>query len=242
MSILTISHLSRSFWKKHVLRDINFSIEDQWVFCFLGKSGCGKTTLLRCTAGLDKRYTGNISIYGKPTSEYFTTKRMGRISQKYSSFPFLTVRENIAEGMGQHIDHKCIEKLLEQFDMAAEGDAYPGQLSWGMNQRVSLMRSLVQDSDIICADEPFGALDVTMRARAQIQFHTAIKENNKTAIVVTHDIDEALLIADTICVFKGDGTWKILVFQNQLSWSHMEENIRYSSKFLEMKQMIEKMI
>ena len=68
------------------------------------------------------------------------------------------------------------------------------------------MRSLVQDSDIICADEPFGALDVTMRARAQIQFHTAIKENNKTAIVVTHDIDEALLIADTICVFTGDGT------------------------------------
>jgi len=186
-----------------VLDDINFNVNQGEFICLLGPSGCGKTTLLNIIAGFEKPTTGQIKIDGKevkgPSIKYIT------IFQNYGLLPWRTVQGNVELGLESlGYDKKTIKiKSQEYIQLVGLGDFckyHPYQLSGGMQQRVAIARALAVDPDIIFMDEPFGALDAMTRIKMQNDISSIWKEKKKTILFVTHDIDEAVFLADRIVI------------------------------------------
>lgn len=194
--------------KPPILEDFNMLIEDkpnqgQFVV-MLGASGCGKSTVLRYIAGLQKPTSGEVLLYGKPRTE---TDRVGMVFQQYSSYPWLTVLDNVALGL----QYKGVptkerrEKAMEMIvKVGLEGHEnkyaqYP-TLSGGQLQRVAIARSLLYDSKILLMDEPFGALDIETRSQMQDLLAKIWLEITPTIVFVTHDISEAVYLGDDIYV------------------------------------------
>lgn len=190
--------------EQHLIVDrADCHVEDGELLVILGPSGCGKSTILRMFAGLQNPTTGTVSHRGKQVTG--PSGRTGVIFQDYSLFPWLTVRKNIE--FGPHLRGaistsvwSTVERLLEVAKLRGFDDVYPSQLSGGMRQRVAIVRSIANDSDVLLMDEPFAALDVQTRWEMQdflIQTKTA---THKTIVFVTHDLDEAVYLADRIYV------------------------------------------
>lgn len=175
----------------------------------LGPSGCGKTTLLRIIAGLENPTDGQVFINGRDVTKLPPGKRnFGIVFQSYALFPNMTVRENIAFGLDRRkftkkeIESK-IRDVLEQVNLADQIDKYPAQLSGGQQQRIALARALVVSPDFLLLDEPLSALDAKVRAKVRKEIRSLQQRLGITTIMVTHDQEEALTMADQIVVMNN---------------------------------------
>ncbi len=173
---------------------------------FLGPSGCGKTTLMRMVGGLDTPSGGEIRLEGTPVGG--PDHRRGMVFQSYSSFPWLTVAENVLFGMRYRADLTEQEKrarrdhYLDLVGLYEFSDAYPNKVSGGMRQRVAIARTLAAGSDVLLMDEPFGALDAQRREKLQVELRGIQRRDTKTVVFVTHDVEEAVFLADRVIVFS----------------------------------------
>ena len=207
---LELSHVCKSFDGFQALKDINLSVGPHDFVCLLGPSGCGKTTLLRIIAGLLQADGGTLSFSGQDLSRMPPRSRnFGIVFQSYSLFPNMTVRENI--GYGLRIRHESpariaarVDELLALIRIPDMADRYPWQLSGGQQQRVALARALAVDPRLILLDEPLSALDARVRNEMRHEIREVQRRLKIPTIMVTHDQEEALMLADTIvCMNNG---------------------------------------
>ena len=206
---IEIKNINKSFESKKteklsVLEDINLTIEDGELVCLLGPSGCGKTTLLRLIAGLDQPTSGEIIANGEKVLKPSGDRAV--IFQQYSLFPWLTVLQNVTFGLEMTKDVPkeeniaAAERYLTSVGLIDFKDSYPHELSGGMKQRVAIIRSLLNHSPILLMDEPFSALDMQNRHKLQEQLIGVWKRFENTIVFVTHDVDEAVFLADKIVI------------------------------------------
>ena len=188
-----------------VLSNISFTIQSGEFVCLIGRSGCGKTTLLRLLAGLAFPAEGDIRINGRPVTGPGTDRSL--VFQSDTLFPWMTARKNVMFGiqqarkLGRREAYRLADSFLEQVGLLDAADKYPYQLSGGMRQRVSIARSLAMDTDILLLDEPFGALDAKLRAELQSLLEALThnsRQRDRTVLFVTHDIQEAVFLADRV--------------------------------------------
>ena len=202
---IEIKNINKSFDGRgknlSVLEDINLNIGDGELVCLLGPSGCGKTTLLRLIAGLDHPTSGEIVANGEVVEKPSGDRAV--IFQQYSLFPWLTVLQNVTFGLEMSGGSKeenvnAAERYLKSVGLLDFKDSYPHELSGGMKQRVAIIRSLLNHSPILLMDEPFSALDMQNRHKLQEQLIGVWKRFENTIVFVTHDVDEAVYLADKI--------------------------------------------
>jgi NitT/TauT family transport system ATP-binding protein len=203
---LTFDHVAKSFGTVRVVEDTSLSIARNSLVVFLGPSGCGKTTLMRMVGGLDSPSSGIIRLDGEQVAG--PDRRRGMVFQSYSSFPWLTVSSNIAFGMRYRDDldrderARRVSHYLKLIGLEDFAQSYPNRISGGMRQRVAIARSLAAGSDVLLLDEPFGALDALTRERLQVELRQIQAREAKTIIFVTHDVEEAVFLADRIILFS----------------------------------------
>jgi NitT/TauT family transport system ATP-binding protein len=188
------------------LRGIDFSVHRREFVCVIGPSGCGKSTLIRILAGLEHHTSGDVLLDGKPVTG--PGQDRGMVFQGYSLFPWLTVKKNVMfgpemNGRGYDEAEREARLWLELVGLEKFADAYPHQLSGGMRQRVAIARALVNQPRILLMDEPFGALDAQTRAKMQSHLIDIWKNIDITVLFITHDLDEAIYLADRILVLKA---------------------------------------
>ncbi len=205
---LRIENLSKRFGVFTALRDINLEVRRGEFVCFLGPSGCGKTTLLRAIAGLDFQDEGRIEIGGRDVSRAPPAERdFGIVFQSYALFPNLTVAQNVAYGLvnrrhSRDEINRRVTELLALVGLPDQGKKYPIQLSGGQQQRVALARALATSPGLLLLDEPLSALDAKVRVRLRDEIRALQKRLGVTTIMVTHDQEEALAMADRIVVMN----------------------------------------
>jgi NitT/TauT family transport system ATP-binding protein len=189
-----------------VVAPFDLAVRRNEIVVFLGPSGCGKTTLMRMVGGLERPSDGAILLQGRPVGP--PDRRRGMVFQSYSSFPWLTVAGNVAFGT-RYVDtlsevekRERTRRYLALVGLSDFAGAYPNRVSGGMRQRVAIARTLAAGSEILLMDEPFGALDAQTRERLQLQLRSLLRDDAKTIIFVTHDVEEALFLADRVIVFS----------------------------------------
>jgi NitT/TauT family transport system ATP-binding protein len=203
---LEFDTVSKRFGDLPVITPTSLTITRNEIVVFLGPSGCGKTTLMRMVGGLDRPSEGVIRLQGEPVGP--PDRRRGMVFQSYSSFPWLTVEGNVAFGMRYRNDLTAAQKAervthyLALVGLTEFADSYPKRISGGMRQRVAIARTLAAGSEVLLMDEPFGALDAQTREHLQTQLRAIQRQDAKTIIFVTHDVEEALFIADRVVVFS----------------------------------------
>ena len=219
-SKITVRNVSRSFPSAngeivHALEGINLEIEDAYsregrdvgeFRVLLGPSGCGKSTLLRLIAGLDRADTGEVLVNDQPV--HGPGKDRGMVFQKYTSFPWLTVAGNIAyglkiNGVPEGKRKETVAQLVQEVGLSGFENAYPETLSGGMQQRVAIARTLALRPAVILMDEPFGALDAQTRGEMQQLLLKVWDESASTILFVTHDVEEAVYLADRIFIMSA---------------------------------------
>jgi iron(III) transport system ATP-binding protein len=213
---LRIRHLTKRFGSFTALRDISLDVCEGEFICFLGPSGCGKTTLLRVIAGLDlQQASGRIEQAGRDITALPPHQRdFGIVFQSYALFPNLTVSKNVAYGLESARASRAevarrVRELLELVGLPEQGDKYPAQLSGGQQQRVALARALAISPGLLLLDEPLSALDAKVRVHLRHEIKRLQRRLGVTTIMVTHDQEEALTMADRIVVMNHGGIEQI---------------------------------
>jgi iron(III) transport system ATP-binding protein len=207
---LELSGITKHFGTCKAVDGLSLSLEQGAIACLLGPSGCGKTTVLRCVAGFETVDKGEIHTHGRVLSQPGLLlpphqRRIGMVFQDYALFPHLTVTANVAFGlhaMNSVQRGQRAAEMLEAVGLLHLGDRYPHQLSGGQQQRVALARSLAPRPELLLLDEPFSSLDVELRQHLSIEVRNLLKQLNTTALMVTHDQDEAFVVADLIGVMR----------------------------------------
>ncbi|HYY04060.1 MAG TPA: ABC transporter ATP-binding protein [Gaiellaceae bacterium] len=209
MSAIAANDISMVFKTRtgrvHAIDRVTVEIPDAHFACIVGASGCGKSTLLNVMGGLVRPTSGNVYVDGRAIHGPGTDR--GMVFQSYTLFPWLRVRENVEfgprlKGMSTAERRRISGPLLEEMGLSEFARAYPKELSGGMKQRVAIARALANDPKVLLMDEPFGALDALTRASAQ-RFLTEIWEQHRRTIAfVTHDIEEAIFLGDTVFVMS----------------------------------------
>ena len=205
---LKIENVTKKFGDFTAIKDICLEVFESEFVCFLGPSGCGKTTLLRAIAGLDIQTSGRIEQAGRDISNLPPTERdFGIVFQSYALFPNLTVFKNVAYGLENRKMAKAditarVDELLQLVGMPDQGPKYPAQLSGGQQQRVALARALATSPGLLLLDEPLSALDAKVRVRLRHEIKELQRKLGVTTIMVTHDQEEALTMADRIVVMN----------------------------------------
>jgi iron(III) transport system ATP-binding protein len=203
---LVLEGVVQRYGSHTVVDGVGFRLASGRIACLLGPSGCGKTTLLRCIAGFEEIAAGEIRVHGEIVSRAGhrlppERRRIGMVFQDYALFPHLSVEENVAFGLGrqpQQDAHLRVRQLLATVGLHGQGDKYPHELSGGQQQRVALARALAPRPELILLDEPFSNLDVGLRERLSLEVREILKREGSTAILVTHDQNEAFAMADEI--------------------------------------------
>jgi len=212
VSKLRIENVSRVFpgvrggEPTRALEPTTLSVEDNDFITILGPSGCGKSTLLRIVAGLDQPTTGSVQLDGAVVREPGPDR--GMVFQSYTLFPWLTVRQNICfglreKGIADRQQAEIADHFINQVNLRGFENHFPKQLSGGMQQRTALARALANDPKIMLLDEPFGALDNQTRALMQELLLGIWEQHKKTVLFVTHDIDEAIFMANRVLVMTA---------------------------------------
>jgi NitT/TauT family transport system ATP-binding protein len=209
MSHLTFERVTKTFTSSsgvtEAVAPFDFAIEKGEIVVFLGPSGCGKTTLMRMVGGLETPTSGAIKLANALLTK--PDRRRGMVFQSYSSYPWLTVAENVAFGMRYRTDISEKQKAerakhyLSVVGLTEFAGSYPNRISGGMRQRVAIARTLAAGSEILLMDEPFGALDAQRREALQIELRHILAIESKTIVFVTHDVEEAVFLADRVVVF-----------------------------------------
>ncbi|MFO8098194.1 MAG: ABC transporter ATP-binding protein [Salinibacter sp.] len=212
-SLLSVHHLTKQFGPSAppVVHDVSFDVADGEIFAILGPSGCGKTTTLRCVAGFEQATEGTVVLRGRtvegPDVHLPPEQRdVGLVFQDYALFPHLTVLENVAFGVRTGTRAQQTDRAREALDMVGlDGyeDRRPQHLSGGQQQRVALARALAPEPDLILLDEPFSNLDALLREETRQEVRQLLKEKGMSAVLVTHDQEEALSFADRLAVMRG---------------------------------------
>jgi sulfonate transport system ATP-binding protein len=203
--MFSIEHISKQFGPHVVaLHDINLTVQPGEIVTLVGTSGCGKSTLLRIVAGLDKPTSGRVQI----DDETITAPHpaVGVIFQEPRLMPWLTVRENIQFGISalpRSEQQQRTDAVLERVELTRFADSWPRQLSGGMAQRVAITRALVAQPALLLLDEPFSALDPFTKMRLQDHLLKIWEYDRPTLLLVTHDIEEALVLSDRVVVLRG---------------------------------------
>ena len=207
--ILEVKHLDKIYKSgsgvSTALKDINFKTHRREFVCVIGPSGCGKSTLARILAGLESYSSGEVLLDGKPVTG--PGRDRGMVFQGYTLFPWLNVKKNIMFGLEMNNASKDeasreADLWLELVGLQKFANAYPHELSGGMKQRVAIARALINQPRILLMDEPFGALDAQTRAKMQSHLIEIWRNVDITIIFITHDLDEAIFLADRILVLK----------------------------------------
>jgi iron(III) transport system ATP-binding protein len=209
-ALLEVRRVGQAYDERAVLKALSFSLPAGMIGCLLGPSGCGKTTVLRCIAGFEPVREGEIVLHGETMSQPGRTvpaerRRIGMVFQDYALFPHLTVERNIAFGLRSTPAHERrarVAELLEIVRLDAVATRYPHELSGGQQQRVALARALAPRPELLLLDEPFSNLDVELRERLSVEVRQILKQQKTTAILVTHDQNEAFNIADEIGIMS----------------------------------------
>lgn len=209
---LKLDNVSKSFAKiendevTHALNEVDLTLHSGEFVSLVGPSGCGKSTILRLIAGLIVPTTGTVSVDGKPVTK--PSPERGMVFQKPTLFPWLTVEKNIAFSLRMQGKLKGnedrVHRMLDVIGLDAFKDDYPDQLSGGMAQRVALVRSLINEPDILLLDEPLGALDAFTRMNMQDEILKIWYEKKQLAIMVTHDVDEAIYMGTRVLVMDAN--------------------------------------
>ncbi len=206
-TILESRHLSKRYTTPQgilsAVEDISFSVHSGEFLCIVGPSGCGKTTLLRLLAGLLQPDNGQVLLRGEPLTG--PSRDIGIVFQKANLMPWRTVAENVAlplqiQGLPADESAARVTRVLKLVELSDFAGSYPRQLSGGMEQRVAIARALAHEPAILLLDEPFGALDALTRERLNMELLRVWLASHKTVVMVTHDIREAVLLADRVLV------------------------------------------
>ncbi len=203
--VLEVNGLQKSFSGMHVLKEVNLEVRRREFLCVVGASGCGKSTLVRLLAGLEDPDGGEVLLDGKPARGPCASR--GMVFQGYTLFPWLNVRRNIMfgprmQGKGREASAEEADQWIQLVGLSDFADAYPHQLSGGMKQRVAIARALANSPRILLMDEPFGALDAQTRAQMQRNLLHIWRNADVTIVFITHDLDEAIYLADRILVLR----------------------------------------
>ncbi|MEL6522768.1 MAG: ABC transporter ATP-binding protein [Pseudomonadota bacterium] len=208
---LTLETVSKTFRGDgrdvEAVTPISLTIETGQIVTFLGPSGCGKTTLMRMVGGLETPTAGTITLDGARLTG--PDRRRGMVFQSYSAFPWLTVAGNIRmglkyrSGLTEAEQSEIVSDLIETVGLKGFDDSYTNRISGGMRQRVAIARTLAADPDVLLMDEPFGALDALTREHLQTKLMEINRRAGKTTIFVTHDVEEAILIAHRLVIFSA---------------------------------------
>lgn len=206
MNKLEIKNIKKTYNKKCVLDDISISIENNTTTVILGPSGCGKTTLFNIVAGFESPSAGRIFLNGKEITNM--TGKVSYMTQKDLLLPYKTVLENVTlplvlSGKDKYTAEEKAKKYFSTFLIDKTEKKYPHEISGGTRQRVAFLRTYMQNKDVILLDEPFNALDVFTKNKMYSWYLKIEKNLQKTTLIITHDIDEALLFADTIHIISG---------------------------------------
>lgn len=206
---LRIEGITKKYGDFKALDNVSLSIHEGEFVCLLGPSGCGKTTLLRIVAGLEKANHGRIHMVDQDITELHPSKRnFGIVFQSYALFPNMTVKQNIAFGIKgkkflREVIHEKVKSVLELVNLSDQTHKYPSQLSGGQQQRVALARALVLSPKFLLLDEPLSALDAKVRQKVRKEIKSLQSELGITTIMVTHDQEEALTMADKLVVMNN---------------------------------------
>lgn len=197
------------------LDNVDFEVDAGEFVCIVGPSGCGKTTLFRIIAGLEEATSGQVLLSGKPVTE--PTPDLGIVFQEYHLFPWRTVRGNIGFGLEQkgisdEERRARVDEMIDLVGLSGFEDSYPTELSGGMKQRVGIARALAVDPELLLMDEPFGSVDAQTRNMLHDQLLQVWEQTRKTILFVTHDVEEAVKLADRIVVLtSGPGRVREIV-------------------------------
>ena len=210
MAFLEVNNIVKRFDNQHALNNVSVSVEKGELVCILGPSGCGKTTLLRTIAGLEQADSGQVFIDGRDATFLPAAKRnFGIVFQSYALFPNMTVMDNILFGLRQKMKAPMKEmknraqEVLEMVDLMGHCKKYPRQLSGGQQQRTALARAIAISPSFLLLDEPLSALDAKVRIKLRAEIRAIQKQLGVTTIMVTHDQEEALTMADRIVVMNN---------------------------------------
>lgn len=207
--LLRARELGFSYGRQAIFADVELSIARREIVCLIGSSGCGKSTLLRILAGLAEPQTGEVSLHGQGGKARAAAASV--VFQSPALLPWLTVAQNVGFGL----DFRCrqpesaelraqrVSRALEQVGLSEHADKRPLALSGGMAQRTALARALARDPEIVYLDEPFSALDAITRESMQDLLVDLVHQRQSAALLVTHDIDEALRIGDRVLLLAG---------------------------------------
>ncbi len=205
---LSIQNVNKSFTvdgqKVDVLKDINMEVQEGEFIAIVGHSGCGKSTLLKIIAGLEKNDTGLVTVDGKEVNGPGMDR--GMIFQEHRLFPWMSIEKNVQlglKGLSKEEKTKLSDQYLELVKLSEFKKAYPSQLSGGMSQRAAIARSLVSQPEVLLLDEPFGALDALTKIELQEELLKIRERFHNTMLMVTHDIEEAVYLADRIVVMSA---------------------------------------
>jgi NitT/TauT family transport system ATP-binding protein len=239
---LQIDRLCKSFGygskRKEVLREVSFAVHSGEFVALVGSSGSGKSTVMRLIAGLDQPSAGSISIDGRPVTAPGSDR--GMVFQKYSLYPWLTAAQNVAFGMElqgrsrQEIRERTAY-FLEVVGLADSARRLPRELSGGMQQRVAIARALAAEPQVLLLDEPFGALDIQIRESMQEFLRDLWQRTGLTALLITHDLEEALLLAGTVHIMAPSPGRIVRTVSVDLDRSSMG-HLRISPSFLALRE------
>ncbi|NDK31485.1 ABC transporter ATP-binding protein [Nesterenkonia haasae] len=205
---VTFNDVGRAFDGRTVLRNVSLTVTPGEVVAILGSSGCGKSTLLRAVGGLDEGFTGDIVIGDSPVTRYDERTAVG--FQEPRLLPWRSIRKNVELGLPRDLSksegQSRVDELLELVGLAERAHLRPREISGGMAQRASLARALARQPGVLLLDEPFGALDALTRLKMQDLLLDVHAKTGTTVLLVTHDVNEALQLADRILLLGGRGT------------------------------------
>ena len=209
-AILELENVSHRYGDVVAIESLSLSVAEGQVVCLLGPSGCGKTTALRVAAGLERLQRGRVRLDGAVIADETKDlpperRNLGFLFQDYALFPHLNVAENVAfglQGVGAAERRERVAEVLDQVTLGDAAGRYPHELSGGQQQRVALARSLAPRPHVILLDEPFSSLDARMRDRVRDSTLHALKQSGAGTLMVTHDAEEAMFMADRIAVMR----------------------------------------
>ncbi|KJK01911.1 iron ABC transporter ATP-binding protein [Pseudomonas sp. 21] len=207
--LLNLDDLSCGYEQQRVVQGVSLHLNAGDIGCLLGPSGCGKTTTLRAIAGFEPVQGGRIELGGEVISRPGFTlspekRRIGMVFQDYALFPHLSVADNIAFGIRKHPEReRIVGELLELVKLDGLGQRFPHELSGGQQQRVALARALAPQPQLLLLDEPFSNLDVELRRQLSHEVRDILKARGTSAILVTHDQEEAFAVSDHVGVFRN---------------------------------------
>ncbi|OMH38144.1 ABC transporter ATP-binding protein [Motiliproteus sp. MSK22-1] len=206
--LLKIDDIECRYQTQKIVEGLSFEVKQGEITCLLGPSGCGKTTVLRAIAGFNPIYSGSISlndrVIAQPGKSVPPEQRsIGMVFQDYALFPHLSVRNNVTFGLtklSRKEKNRVVDHLLQLVELEGMADRYPHELSGGQQQRVALARALAPKPQLLLMDEPFSNLDTELRRQLSVEVRDILKEEKISAIVVTHDQDEAFTVSDKLGV------------------------------------------